>query len=287
MLDNTVIEKAVKSYAETTTAERIKAAGEQCDKIVIAGPGDHVSIEMAQKYLRKLVKTRTAIEAKRKWLKEPGLKYCRDVDAEAKRLQALLAPIELSMEQKLQTVQRQIADEAAVKAEAEQKLYAARSGQLFAAGVMFNGIAFVCGTLQLTQEEVKAFTDGGFDAALAAMVAEKARVDVVMAQQQNAAGDGLDALRNKTQQTVVETPVETVTPVVQETVVPVVENNVAPVVKQEEKPVVSAPQNTAAVIPVEYSNGFNDCKAKVLKILDSPEKFTRVLLYALINELKP
>ncbi len=108
-------------------------------KLKVLGVNDKENYEIIRKARLDVVKHRTAIEAERKKYKEKALKYGRDVDAEAKRLTAIITPIERYLTEQEEIVANEIAR---IKAEAEAIEAAriqTRIDRLFALGCSFNG----------------------------------------------------------------------------------------------------------------------------------------------------
>ncbi|MDD5135290.1 MAG: hypothetical protein PHP01_07760 [Phycisphaerae bacterium] len=105
----------------------------------VTGVDDKANYEIVRKARLDVVKHRTAIEKERKKYKEKALKYGRDVDAEAKRLTALLEPVEDHLTEQENIVLHEIERK---KREAEEKEAAriqARIDNLFSIGCTFNG----------------------------------------------------------------------------------------------------------------------------------------------------
>lgn len=80
-----------------------------CDSITITGVDDKANYKTASAALTKVKKYRTGIEAKRKELKEPFLEAGKAIDAEAKRLTALLTPIEEALSAKIKAIDNEAA----------------------------------------------------------------------------------------------------------------------------------------------------------------------------------
>lgn len=97
----------------------------------IAGVSDKDGYKFVSEGIRKMKAIRSAIEAKRKELKAPALKYGREVDAEAERLKSQLEALEKSL--------------AAKKLEIDQAAeirFNKRTTDLFALGYAFDGIVY-------------------------------------------------------------------------------------------------------------------------------------------------
>lgn len=112
-------------------------------KLKVNGIEDKANYEIVRKARLDVVKHRTAIEKERKRYKEKALKYGRDVDAEAKRLTALLEPVEDHLTEQENIVLHEIERK---KKEAEEKEAArlqSRIDRLFSIGCTFNGQNYI------------------------------------------------------------------------------------------------------------------------------------------------
>lgn len=148
--DAEIIQQEIQKYdlPEAKIAE-IKAV---CDAVSIAGPNDVEGYKTVSAYLTKVRKYRTGIEAKRKELKELPLKLGKAIDAEAKRLTALVQPIE----------DRLAAMKAEVDAEQERQRQAEiqrKKDALMNAGFVFDGFGFKCGMLVIYGQQLDTMTD--------------------------------------------------------------------------------------------------------------------------------
>ena len=106
------IESAKKSFPEVKSV--IEEHGNRVKKIKILDPTDKETYNLIKDEVKLWVKTRTAIEKRRKELKADSLAYGKAVDTEAKRLQALLHPYESHLKAQIEIVDKYEAD---IKAE--------------------------------------------------------------------------------------------------------------------------------------------------------------------------
>jgi hypothetical protein len=74
-------------------------------------------METAKKDRRELVTLRTDLERKRKEIKAPALKYCKDIDEEAKRITAEIVELEQPIDEQIKAEEER---KAAIKAEKER-----------------------------------------------------------------------------------------------------------------------------------------------------------------------
>ena len=104
-----------------STAEILQAA-DRYRSLTIAGINDKVGFEAVRSARISVKNARTSVEATRKILKAESLEYGRAVDAEAKRLTALLEPIEADLEAKEKAITDEKARiQKAIEVEAERK----------------------------------------------------------------------------------------------------------------------------------------------------------------------
>lgn len=183
---DSVITEAIKQYDVAEAA--VEQYKEKFLPLKINGIEDKEGYAEVAQALKLMVKRRNEIEAKRKELKEDSLKYGRAVDSEAKRLTALLAPIEEHLKAEKQRVDDEL-ERIAKQAEMErlQKIQQ-RSNALYDLGAVMINDEFIFKNI-FTNEEVTLhklnldtlndadFTDylNAFAAAKEAFDAEKSR----------------------------------------------------------------------------------------------------------------
>lgn len=124
-MENNFITTELQKFNLTDAA--IAEIKQQYMPLVINGIEDKEGYKLV-KEARILVKTkRVEVEKKRKELKEESLKFGRAVDTEAKRITALLLPIEAHLEYQQEAVE---AERERIKQEAEQKRQAIIQGRI-------------------------------------------------------------------------------------------------------------------------------------------------------------
>lgn len=141
--------------------------------LTVKGVDDTTGYEIVKKARIDIKKRRVEVEKTRVQLKAESLEYGRRVDGEAKRITALLAPIEDHL-----TTQEKIVDDekARIKAEAEAKEAArieARAERLFGFGASLIGGNYSAYGLVIPQSLVKACTDEQFAQFVAQVQAKK------------------------------------------------------------------------------------------------------------------
>lgn len=138
------------------------AAVESSKGLTIAGVEDRKGYAAVHAQRMKLKGYRTAIEAQRKDLKADALEWGRRVDAEAKRLTALIEPTERELEAKQTAID---AERERIKAEAEAAARAKLDGRV---------AAFLAIGVQVAPSVVQDLPDAEFDEMLKTAQAEHA-----------------------------------------------------------------------------------------------------------------
>lgn len=141
MVEQNMIKTALKEYNVPDAA--ISKYREDFMSLSVNGVDDKEGYDLCHSARMEVKGKRVEVEKTRKKLKEDALEYGRAVDKEAKRITALLEPIENYL-----LSQEKIVDDekARIKAEAEAKEAAriqARIDRLFAFGCSFNGMNYV------------------------------------------------------------------------------------------------------------------------------------------------
>jgi len=146
---------------QQTEAELV-AAAEQAKGLTIGGVEDRKGYALVHSARMRLKGYRTAIEAQRKDLKADALEWGRRVDAEAKRLTAIVEPTELELEAEQKRVD---AERDRIKAEAE----AARKAQLDERVAAFTALGYT-----VAPSVVAELSEADYQDALAVAQAEHA-----------------------------------------------------------------------------------------------------------------
>lgn len=133
--------------AQISPDEKIKEIAALCKEVQISGTEDAANYKLAKNYATRLTKIRTGIEGKRKELKAVALEYGRAVDAEAKRLTALVEPIERDMKAKVDAI-----DKAIEQAKRAEELR--RHNLLLENGWTFTGAWYLCGILNIAPQQL-------------------------------------------------------------------------------------------------------------------------------------
>jgi len=107
LIETTVVKAEPKPLTFPAVAEKIAAAAEKYKALTIAGINDRKGLAAVHEARMEVRNARIDVEKTREDLKAESLAYGKRVDAEAKRLTALLAPIEADL----------VAKEAAIEAE--------------------------------------------------------------------------------------------------------------------------------------------------------------------------
>ena len=163
-----LVDQVKRQLPETYIAE-FKA---YADKLVIVGPNDKDGYKTVQEAITTAVKARTSLDKKRKELKAPFKKIGEAIDAEAKRLTALLEPIENDLKAKKQEVDDFIEAERQRLENEKQERFNGRVTRMTEAGVSFNGIVYHAGVLNVSPTQVMEWEDEQFETELAKLVQE-------------------------------------------------------------------------------------------------------------------
>ncbi len=119
--------------------------------------------EVVHKAKMEVKSRRIDVEKKRKELKEDALRYGQAIDAEAKRLTALLSPIEDHLETEEKVYLDQKAAEKAEKERIAAEKYQARIDRLCSFGATFNGTMFNAYGNVISGKAIEAATDESFE----------------------------------------------------------------------------------------------------------------------------
>lgn len=167
-MDNTlsttqIIEQAVKSYAPVIVGEKqttpelfIADVQAYCSKLSIVGINDKEGYKTTTAALSKVKKIRTSIEAKRKELKAVSIEYGKAVDGEAKRLTALVEPIENELKAKVDAIDKAIEQE-------REKERARRHNAMIEAGFSVSGGFYYAGVFSYSIDQVQSSKEDTFN----------------------------------------------------------------------------------------------------------------------------
>ncbi len=116
--------------------------------------GDETLVEAGREALAKVGQLRRGVEAKRKELKDEYLEIGRGIDAEAKRIQAIIASVETNLKAQIDTIDAAEKKEKALKT--ARKVWPAREKQLTELGVTV-AESELEKTMLLTEAEFQAY----------------------------------------------------------------------------------------------------------------------------------
>lgn len=145
-----VVSQALTKYNVTDAAlADLKAAWQG---FAIQGVEDKAGYTKAVEGYRTLKKLRTGTEAKRKALKAPFYEAGQKIDAEAKRITAVIAPLEDHLKHQVDLIDQQLE---AIRREEERR----RIAMLTAAGFQLSGQFYVCGPVMILLSDVMAYDE--------------------------------------------------------------------------------------------------------------------------------
>jgi hypothetical protein len=245
---------------------------------------DTATYEAVVAGLRKAVKTRTTIEAKRKEYTAPFVKAQKDINARAKEVAEALAPIETHLSREKATFER-------LQEEKRRAEYHAKLKAVTSSGAQFDGTMYVAGPFAIHPNEIAELTLPQIEAK-AAEIAEWVRLDNERKAREEAERKAelarLEALKKEEEARLAAMPaLEPERP--------------APPVYTAPPAAAAAPQprpdltkiedfranNPVTVTASDYQDGFNDCRAQVLALFADGVKRTRGEFIEMINALTP
>jgi hypothetical protein len=294
-----LIEQTIAELKQSTiTDEALAALKDQYSNMVIAGIEDMKGYKAVNAAVSTLRKIRTSVEARRKELTEPALKFQREVKAEADRISAEIKPLEEKLKEQVANIDD--AREAARKAEYQRRLTL-----LTESGYQFINGFFVCGPVQFLSDQLVDLTDEQLEYHVNHGKSELARVAAEEQRKKDEAAR-LDAERiqieaeraelakmkaeleaqKKALETTYETVVQPEQPVAPiEFDMPKAEQVVAPaVMPPPPAATVDTEQQPPSAVPVwmpqnEFERGFNAFRVQLVALVGNPNtKLTRALL---------
>lgn len=143
----------------------------------IEGVEDKQGYTEAVEGYRRLKKLRTATEAKRKALKEPFLNAGKQIDAEAKRITAVIEPLENAIKAQVDVIDQKLE---ALRREEERR----RVGLITSAGFQLSGQFYVLGPVMILTNDVMAFSEEMLEAEIGRGAQWKQAEDVRKAAEQ-------------------------------------------------------------------------------------------------------
>lgn len=159
-MDKTTIDKELTRYNITDAA--IASLSAKYMELTVKGIEDKDGFKKVHEARMDIVKRRTSVEKTRKDLKADSLDYGRRVDAEAKRITALLQPIEDHLTEQEKVVTDELARIKAQKEAEEAARIQARVNRLFEFGARFDGEKYTAYGLVIPATILKAATDDQF-----------------------------------------------------------------------------------------------------------------------------
>lgn len=170
----------------------------------IAGVDDLQGFEAVKRARLEVRKFRTKVEDVRKELKADSLEYGRRVDAEAKRITALILEVEGDLQAKEQAIEQQRQEIAQAAQRALEERRRVRVAAAAAAGLSFDGQGYsspYCAT-RLQQQELDSLEDGNFEALLqvAAQAKQEAEAAALAAEQARQAAEAAERARLQAEQ---------------------------------------------------------------------------------------
>lgn len=177
----------------------IEALKKKYKGLKVKSQDDEKGIAAVKDAVKVVSKVRIDLEKKRKEIKQPFLEIGKDIDAEAKRLTALILEVENPLQAEAEKVKKW-ETEAAEKAEAErQEKIKNRVSELSAAGLVFNGELYAINDISMDIVSIEKMSEADFAFLVAKVKQEKAKNDAAEAERLEA-----ERLEKERQQKLVE-----------------------------------------------------------------------------------
>lgn len=136
------IKTQVATFSQTVADLKIEEARAYCAPLIIAGVDDKEGYKKVDDARKAVKKYRTSVETKRKELNDFPKRFTNAVNAEAKRLTALLEPIEQEQERKLAVIDAEKAKFEAEKKRLRDELQTKREYDLKSMGFLLQSDVF-------------------------------------------------------------------------------------------------------------------------------------------------
>jgi hypothetical protein len=256
----------------------LKQAAADYASLAIAGIDDSSGYDAVRNAIARFTGLRTGIEKTRVEIKAPALEFGRKVDKEAKRLTDLISGAESALRKEKARIDEIREDERRAAERAEMERYKLRTDQLFEAGFVYDGADYIAGNIAIWADGLLKLTDEQFaecletgrnEAAIEKARQQKAAEQLVKDAQARQLADNQREAESAQQDAETEQRTPRLT-------------GGEPYPVFEPVAIVSAPENVD-----RFAAGFSLAVVQILKILESPEKFTRAELRAKIQSLKP
>ena len=161
MTPDLLVQQEIKKFPIADAA--ISEMKEQYMPLVVNGVADKEGYKVVSDALRLVKSSRVAVDKKRKELNEVPLKWQRTVNDEAKRIIALIEPIESHLKSQKESVdneKQRLKEEAERK---EQEKIQSRVNLLHQIGFQFNGEVYALGGILIQPVQVKTIDDSAFE----------------------------------------------------------------------------------------------------------------------------
>ncbi len=145
----------------------IAAIKEKCEALEVESAEDVKGYRIVKGNRIAIRSLRTGVEKTRKKLLEKPLEFTRIINGEAKRITALLEPMEEDLRKKEKVVDDEIERRRTEKAEAAKKRLEARVAEIYKVGLVFDGVSlYRYKEMKVSYTEVVAMDEARFDSLL-------------------------------------------------------------------------------------------------------------------------
>jgi hypothetical protein len=294
------IEKTINELKRVTvTDQALESLEKEFGNFTIAGIEDMTAYKAAKSGKSKLTKLRTSIEARRKELIEPALKWQRDVNAEAARITDRLKAIEAPLVSEIKRIDD--AKEAAKQAEIKRRM-----DLLTANGFQLVNGFYVCGVVNVHGEELFNITEQQLDfyvqtgqAEIERQKAEKQRQEAEAARLKS---EQEELAREKAELAKMKAEIEAQKKAMEKAYGEKIEAQHSPGPQQAEpqaqaptpapqattpKPAPAAPQAAAPTVSPQYLAGFEQFRQRLFALVNSDDKLSKAILREWAQSQKP
>lgn len=273
--------------------DRVDAAKEKYLTLKIETHTDKAVYDEVTTGLRRFVKTRTTIEAKRKEYTAPLVKAQKEINALAKGVIEQLAPVELHLKAQKERYEN-------LKEQERKRAYLAKIRMVTEAGALYDGVMYVAGPFAVHPNELMDLSEAEVEAK-AAEIQQWVELDKQRKAKEEAERKAelarLEHLRKEAEER--EAAAKAVEPEAPEIPQQQVFSQYGseepqanaprftPPNLRQPRPQPEIPAGNVAVTTADYANGFKDAQNQVIALFGGGVKRTRGEFIELINALKP
>lgn len=289
VVEERFIKTQVATFSQAVADQKIDEARAYCAPLIIAGIEDKEGYKKVDNARKAIKKYRTSVEGKRKELNDFPKRFTEAVNAEAKRLTALLVPIEEEQERKLAVIDNQKAAIEAERKRLRDELQLKREQELRDLGLVQSDTFFVLGSCVISRSSIGDMSPEAWSEQLRLAkvasdkdIAQKAEIaslkhiaEKAAANKAQEASPTIEHNSNEPAPFVPANPQHTPTP--------------PPVTNKKDDMFTSfpTPKPNVNVTISDYKNGFEDCRNQVINLFNDPTPRKRADFIQAFKELQP